>query len=126
MVWRDAFLVRDYGFYFFIVSDASTCRMMDLCLRVLMKSCIPPVKGNTRCKVDYFWMLYSQRGCPYEFQLFTFKDQLLLVWVNTFLVLDFSFHIFYSIRCFYLQGDGFACEGFDENLHSSCQGKYKM
>ena len=39
---------------------------MDLPLRVLMKSCIPPVKGSTRCKVDYFWMLYSQRGHRYS------------------------------------------------------------
>ena len=48
------------------VSDTSTSRVIVFPLRILMKIYIPPVKGSTRCKVDYFWMLYSQRGCPYS------------------------------------------------------------
>ena len=59
--------------------------------------------------------------------LLTSKDQPLLIWWNTFLVLNFLFDVFNSIRWFDIKCDGFASECFDEDLHSverqECTGK---
>merc|ERR1711860_199014 len=55
------------------------------------------------------------------FQLLAGKDQTLLIWRNSLLVLDLSLDIFSGVRGLHLEGDGFAREGFDENLHfDSC------
>ena len=51
------------------------------------------------------------------FQLFTGKDKTLLIWRNTFLVLDFGFDILNGVRGFNFKGDGLASQSFDENLH---------
>merc|ERR1711939_1074594 len=53
------------------------------------------------------------------FQLFSGKDKSLLIWWNTFFVLDFSFDIVNSIRWFDIKGDGFSGQSFDKDLHTS-------
>jgi hypothetical protein len=50
-------------------------------------------------------------------ELLAGKDKPLLVWGNSFLVLDLSFDIINSVRAFDLQSDGFSCQGFHEDLH---------
>ena len=51
------------------------------------------------------------------FELLTGEDESLLVWWDTFLVLDLSLDILDGICWLDVEGDGFACEGLDENLH---------
>ena len=51
------------------------------------------------------------------FQLFTGEDESLLIGGNTFLVLDFSFHILNGVWGFNIQGNSFASEGLNEDLH---------
>merc|ERR1712024_246997 len=58
------------------------------------------------------------RQCSAIFQLFASKDQTLLIWRNSLLVLDLSLDIFDSVRRFNLKGDGLASQSLDENLHS--------
>lgn len=58
------------------------------------------------------------RKCPAIFQLLASKNQTLLVWGNSFFVLNFSFHIFDRITWFHLKGDGLTRQSFDEDLHS--------
>merc|ERR1711942_250335 len=60
------------------------------------------------------------------FQLFSSEDQSLLVWGNSFLVLDLCFYIFNGVRWFNLQSNGLAGEGLDKNLHSTSETKNKM
>merc|ERR1712112_742027 len=52
-------------------------------------------------------------------QLLTSKDQSLLIWGNSFLVLNFSFDIFNGIGWLDLKGDCFTSKSLDENLHST-------
>jgi len=53
------------------------------------------------------------------FELLSSKNKTLLVWWNSFLILDFSLHILDGVRWFDLEGDGFSSKGLDEDLHDS-------
>uniref|UniRef100_A0A1L8E847 Putative ubiquitin/40s ribosomal protein s27a fusion n=1 Tax=Haematobia irritans TaxID=7368 RepID=A0A1L8E847_HAEIR len=60
------------------------------------------------------------------FQLFTGKDQTLLIWRNTFLVLNLSLNVFNSIGWFDLQCNGFTSQSFNENLHTTTKTQDQM
>merc|ERR1719443_580663 len=59
-------------------------------------------------------------------ELLSSKDQPLLVWGNTLLVLDLGLDIFNGVRWLNLQGDSFTGEGLDKNLHTSSQSQNQM
>merc|ERR1712172_98235 len=60
------------------------------------------------------------------FQLLSSKDQSLLIWRNTFLILDLCLHVLDGITRLHLQSDGLASQGLDKDLHTSSQSEYKM
>merc|ERR1712157_692414 len=59
-------------------------------------------------------------------KLLSSKDQSLLVWRNTFLVLDLGLDILNGIRRFNLKSDGLASQGLDKDLHTSSQSENQM
>jgi len=59
--------------------------------------------------------------CPSIFELFSSKDQPLLIGWDSLFVLDLSFDIFDRVRWLHIKSDGFTSEGFDEDLHSSSE-----
>jgi len=59
-------------------------------------------------------------------KLLASKDQPLLVWGNSLLVLDLGLDILNGVRWLNLQGDGLASEGLDKDLHTSSQSEHKM
>merc|ERR1711942_35811 len=60
------------------------------------------------------------------FQLFSSKDQSLLIWRDTFLVLYLCLHVLDGITRLHLQSDGLASQSLDEDLHTSSQSQDKM
>merc|ERR1712053_41307 len=60
------------------------------------------------------------------FQLFTGKDQPLLVWGDALLVLYLGLDILNGVRRLHLQGDGLPGQCLDEDLHTSSQSQDKM
>jgi len=52
-------------------------------------------------------------------KLLSGKDQSLLVWRNTFLVLDFGFDVLDGVSGLDIQSDCLSSEGFDEDLHTT-------
>merc|ERR1712193_261450 len=59
-------------------------------------------------------------------KLLSSKDEPLLVWGNSLLVLDLGLDILNGVRWLNLQGDGLASEGLDKDLHTSSQSEHKM
>merc|ERR1711915_399882 len=59
-------------------------------------------------------------------KLLASKDEPLLVWGNSLLVLDLGFDILNGVRWLNLQGDSLASEGLDKDLHSSSQSEHQM
>jgi len=50
-------------------------------------------------------------------ELLSSEDESLLIWWDTFFVLDLSLYIFNGVCWLDIKGDCFSCECFDENLH---------
>jgi len=63
---------------------------------------------------------------PSILQLLASEDQPLLIWRDTFLVLDLGFDILDGVAWLDLQGDGLASEGLDKDLHTTAETKDKM
>merc|ERR1711863_151974 len=63
---------------------------------------------------------------PSVLELLASKDQPLLVRGNALLVLDLGLHILDGVRGLDLEGDGLACEGLHEDLHTSPKTENEM
>merc|ERR1711953_24085 len=66
------------------------------------------------------------RKCTSIFKLFTGENETLLIWWNTFLVLNFSLHVFDGIGGFNFKCNRFTGQGLDEDLHTAPKSKDEM
>merc|ERR1712156_471741 len=66
------------------------------------------------------------RQCSPIFQLLSSKDQSLLIWWDSFLILDLGLDILNGVRWLNLECNGLASQGFDEDLHTSSQSENQM
>merc|ERR1712180_513939 len=66
------------------------------------------------------------RESPAVLQLFTSKDQPLLVWRDSFLILDLSLYVPNGVRRLNLEGDSLTGQSLHEDLHTSSEPENKM
>jgi len=59
-------------------------------------------------------------------ELLSSEDESLLIWGNSFLVLDLLLDVVDGVRALNLEGDGLSSEGLDEDLHASPQTQHQM
>merc|ERR1719352_200022 len=59
-------------------------------------------------------------------ELLAGEDQTLLIWRNTFLVLDLLLDVVDGVTGLHLQSDGLAGQGLDENLHATTEAKHQV
>jgi len=59
-------------------------------------------------------------------KLLSGEDESLLVWWDTFLVLDLGFDVLDGVRSLDLKSDGLAGESLDEDLHATSKSKDEM
>merc|ERR1712156_658980 len=125
LIWWDSFLVLDFSLNIFdcircfnFERDGFSCQSFDEDLHS---------SSQTKDQVKSGFLLDVVVGKSSSiFQLLSCEDETLLIWWDSFLVLDFSFNIFDGIRCFNFKRDGFSCQSFDKDLHSSSQTKNQM
>jgi len=55
------------------------------------------------------------------FELFTSEDQSLLIWWDSFFVLDFGLDVFDGVGRLDLEGNGLTGQGFYKNLHTTSE-----
>ena len=60
------------------------------------------------------------------FKLFSSKDESLLVWWDSFLVLDLCLDVFDSVSWFDIKSDGFSSQGLDKDLHTTSKSEDEM
>ena len=63
---------------------------------------------------------------PAILKLLAGENETLLVWGDTFLVLDFSFDVVNSVRALHLQSDCLASQGLHEDLHTTAQAQHQV
>ena len=125
LVWRDTFLVLDLGLHilngvtgFYLQGDGFSCQCLDEDLHTTTQT-------QHKMKGGLFLDVVVAQGTTI-FQLFSSKDQSLLVWWDTFFVLNLGLHILNGVTWFNFQGDGFSCQCLDEDLHTTTQTQHKM
>jgi len=52
------------------------------------------------------------------FELFSSKDEALLVWGDAFLILDFGLDVVYGVGSLYIKRDGFSGQSLHKDLHT--------
>ena len=60
------------------------------------------------------------------FELLTSEDKSLLIWGNSFLVLDLGLHVLNSIWLFNIESDGLSGKGLHEDLHTTSKSEDEM
>ena len=59
-------------------------------------------------------------------KLLSSEDKSLLVWRDSFLILDLGFNILNGVSWFNIKGDGFTSEGLYEDLHTSSESENQV
>ena len=116
LVWWDTFLILDLGFdvldgvsWLNIKSDGLTSEGLDEDLHTTSKS-------EDQMESGLLLDVVVGKGSSI-LELLTGKDKSLLIWWDTFLVLDLSLDVFNGVCWLNIQRNGLSCKGLDENLH---------
>ena len=116
LIWRNTFLVLDLSFnilngvsWLNIKGDGLTSQGLDKDLHTSSKS-------EDQVESRFFLDVVIGEGSTI-LELLTSEDKSLLIWWDTFFVLDLGFDVFDSVCWLNIKGDGLTSESLDENLH---------
>ena len=59
-------------------------------------------------------------------ELLSSEDKSLLIWWDSFFILDFGLHVFDGVCWLNIKGDGFSSEGLNEDLHTSSESENQV
>jgi len=125
LIWRDSFLVLGLGFdvldsvsWLNIKGDGFTSEGLNEDLHTSSES---EHKMESRFFLD---VVVGESSAV--FKLFSSENESLLVWWDSFLVLNFSLDIFNGICWLDIESDGLSSKGLDEDLHTSSKSEDEM
>jgi len=125
LVWWNTFFVLNFSFDIFDGVRSFDFQSDSLSSECLDKDLHTTTKTEDEMKGRFLLDVIIRKGSSI-FELLTGKDKTLLIWWNTFLVLNLGLDIFNGIRCFNLQGDCLSSQSLDENLHTTTETKDQM
>ena len=120
LIWWDSFFILDLGlnifdrvWWFYVQCYGFACQCFDKNLHATSKS-----QNKMECR---FFLNVIVRESSTIFQLLTGKDKSLLIWWDSFFVLDFGLYILDRVWWFYIKSDCLSCQCFDKNLHAASE-----
>ena len=116
LVWWDAFLVLDLGLDVFDGVRGLNVESDGLASQGLDEDLHATTEAENQVKSGLLLDVVVRKGAA-VFKLLACEDEALLVWRDSFLVLDLGLDVFDGVRGLDVEGDGLSCEGLDENLH---------
>merc|ERR550517_1326739 len=125
LVWWDSFLVLDLGLDILNGVRRLNLKCDGLASQGLDKDLHTSSQSENKMESALFLDVVIREGSSI-FKLLSSKDQPLLIWWDSFLVLDLSLDILNGIRRLNLESNGLASQGLDEDLHTSSQSENKM
>jgi len=125
LIWRNTFLVLDFGFD--ILNGVCGFDVQSDCLSSegLYKDLHATSKSKDQVKSG-FLLDVVVRESPAVLKLLSGKNQSLLIWWDSFFVLDFGFDIFDGVCWFDIESNGLSSQSFDEDLHTTTESENKM
>merc|ERR1712038_1080241 len=125
LIWWDTFFVLDLSFdildgvrWLNLEGDGLACEGLDKDLHTTTET-----QHQMECGF-FLDVVIAQSAAILE--LFSSEDKTLLIWWDSFFVLDLSFDIFDGIRWLNLKGNGLACECFDKDLHTTTKTQHQV
>merc|ERR1712012_1475403 len=125
LIWGNSFLVLNLGLdilngvrWFNLKGDGLASQCLDKDLHTTSQS-------ENQMQGTFLLDIVIREGSS-VLELLSSEDQSLLIWWDSFLVLDLGLYILNGVRWFNLEGDGLSSQCLDEDLHTSSQSENKM
>jgi len=123
LIWWDSFLVLNLGFdvlngisWFNIEGNGLSSKSFNEDLHTSSKS-------EDQVKSRFFLDIVVWKSSA-VLKLLSSEDKSLLIWWDTFLVLDLSLYVFDCVSWFNIKSDCLTSESLNENLHTSSKSQY--
>jgi len=125
LIWWNSFFVLNFCFNIFNGIRSFNLKSYGFSSECLHKDLHSSSKAKNQMKRRLFLDIVITQGSSI-FQLLSSKYQSLLIWWNSFFVLNFCFNIFNGIRSFNLKSYGLSSKCLHKDLHSSSKAKNQM
>jgi len=118
LIWWDTFFILDFGLDIFNGVSWFNIKGDGLTSESLYEDLHTSSKSENQMESGFFLDIVV-RKCSSILKLLSSKDKSLLIWWDTFLILDFSFNILNGVCWLNVKSNGFSSKGLDEDLHTS-------
>jgi hypothetical protein len=118
LIWWDSFLILDFSFD--ILNGVSWLNIKGdgLTSESLYEDLHTSSKSENQMESGFFLDIVVRKSSSI-LKLLSSKDKSLLIWWDTFLILDFSFNVLNGVSWLNVKSNGFSSKGLDEDLHTS-------
>jgi len=118
LIWWDTFFILDFGLDIFNGVSWFNIKGDGLTSESLYEDLHTSSKSENQMESGFFLDIVV-RKCSSILKLLSSKDKSLLIWWDTFLILDFSFNVLNGVCWLNVKSNGFSSKGLDEDLHTS-------